>query len=291
MILKRYCSYFYEVENHWLKTFRCYLRYIRTFDLFLRNKGKNLEHPELVDYSDVESFVQHLREKWCCANTCNSYLFWIKSFFKFCYFHDIKSLDYLKIIFAKKEKVKVEACCEEDIRKLITSIKATNYKDKTLQARDLAIIYILIGTWLRVSELCNLKIEDFWENLTIYGKWGKIRYVPCEEWCYRHILHYLKIRNIRSEYVFTSHASNKTWDKLTRNAVWNILSKVAKNAWIWRIWPHKLRHTYATLLLKHWAWLFYIQQLLWHSSIETTQRYLTCYDNDLKKTVELLPSF
>jgi site-specific recombinase XerD len=101
----------------------------------------------------------------------------------------------------------------------------------------------------------------------------------------------LKIRNIRSEYVFTSHASNKTWDKLTRNAVWNILSKVAKNAWIWRIWPHKLRHTYATLLLKHWAWLFYIQQLLWHSSIETTQRYLTCYDNDLKKTVELLPSF
>ena len=127
MILKRYCSYFYEVENHWLKTFRCYLRYIRTFDLFLRNKGKNLEHPELIDYSDVESFVKHLREKWCCANTCNSYLFWIKSFFKFCYFHDIKSLDYLKIIFAKKEKVKVEACCEEDIRKLITSIKTTNY--------------------------------------------------------------------------------------------------------------------------------------------------------------------
>jgi integrase/recombinase XerC len=290
-MIKDYLHYFYQIENHWLKTVRCYSRYITAFDLFLKTKGKTLEQPENVDYNDIEEFVEHLRGRWCCANTCNFYLFWIKSFFKFCYLHNIKALDYLKIVFAKKEKIKIEACCEWDIRKLITSIKETNYKDKILQVRDLAIVYLLVGTWLRVSELCNLKVEDFWENLTIYGKGWKIRYVPCKEWCYKQIEHYLKIRNIKSEYIFSSHALNKTWDKLTRNAVWDILRKAAENAWIWRIRPHKLRHTYATLLLRHWGNLFYIQQLLWHSSIETTQRYLTCYDNDLRKTVELLPSF
>ena len=291
MLINEYTSYFHEVENHWLKTVKCYLRYLNSFELFLTKNSKSLECPSEIIIDDVENFVQYLREKWCCANTCNSYLFWIKSFFKFCYLHNIETFDYRKIVFAKKEKIKIDACCEKDVRKLISTIKATNYDDRIIKIRDIAIVYTLIWTWLRVSELCNLKIEDFWENLTIHGKGGKIRYVPCKRWCYERIIHYLKIRDISSKYVFTSHALNSTWDKLTRNAVGNILSKAAKNAWIWRVWPHKLRHTYATLLLKNWANLFYIQQLLWHSSIETTQRYLTCYDNDLKRTVELLPSF
>ena len=129
-MIKDYLHYFYQIENHWLKTVHCYSRYITAFDLFLKDKGKTLEHPENVDFEDIEEFVEHLRGRWCCANTCNFYLFWIKSFFKFCYLHNIKALDYLKIVFAKKEKIKIEACCEGDIRKLITSIKETNYKDK-----------------------------------------------------------------------------------------------------------------------------------------------------------------
>lgn len=290
MIISNYQSYLADVKNQSTSTVSVYSRHIKKFNRFLYERKKCLENPSEITILDIEEFVQLLRNNWCKVNSCNSYLFAIKNFLKYCRIHNIKTIDPSKIIFAKNEKVKIECSSEEEIHKLISWLKKAKYDDPILQMRDLTIIYTLLWTGLRVSELCNLKIEDIGEDLTIYGKWWKFRYVPCPTQTLNSIKYYLKIRDIKSSYVFSSHALNWTWDKLTRNAIWNILQKACKIAWIRRIWPHKLRHTYATLLLKRWANLFYIQKLLWHSSIDTTQRYLTCFDTDLKKTVELLPS-
>ena len=53
---------------------------------------------------------------------------------------------------------------------------------------------------------------------------------------------------------------------------------------------HKLRHTFATCLLRRWGNIYYIKELLWHQYITTTQTYLSATNNDLKKTQNLLKS-
>ena len=96
-------------------------------------------------------------------------------------------------------------------------------------------------------------------------------------------------KHIESEYLFCSHATNTKWHKLTRTAVEMIVKTAGINAWISNpVWPHKLRHTFATSLLRRWWNLYYIKELLGHQHITTTQTYLTATNSDLKKTQSLL---
>jgi site-specific recombinase XerD len=73
-----------------------------------------------------------------------------------------------------------------------------------------------------------------------------------------------------------------------------MIENVIKKWWEWigiHLFPHKLRHTFATNLLRNNAKLPHIQKLLWHSSLDTTQIYLTVLDDELKETQKLLQRF
>ena len=96
-------------------------------------------------------------------------------------------------------------------------------------------------------------------------------------------------RHINSEYLFCSHANNTRWKQLSRNSVETMVKEAWVKAWISTpIWPHKLRHTFATSLLRRWGNIYYIKELLGHQHITTTQTYLSATNNDLKKTQNLL---
>lgn len=290
MLVKNYIERMGNLKNYSENTINNYQRILYNFNIYLQKNNKSLEKNTRITLLDIEKYTIELKKAWNNVNTCNNYLFAIKNFFKYCYLHDYKVLDFNKILFWQTIKNKIEACKEIDVRRLITAVKKKKYKNKVLKYRDLAVIYTLLWTWLRVSELIQLEIKDLWDTITIKWKWGKIRCVPFPKKYREYIDIYIKHRDIKSTYIFCSHAANCLWNKLSKTTIENIIKDLSKCAWIDATRPHKLRHTYATMLLRRGISIYIIQKLLWHASIDTTQKYLTCYNEDLLKATAKLPN-
>lgn len=156
-----------------------------------------------------------------------------------------------------------------------------------LRHRNQAILELLIATGIRVSELCQLDLESC--NLTskearIYGKGSKERIVELEsETTLQALSTYLKVRErwlARTPRHAASHGRcqavflNRFNARLSEQAVRSIIAKRAQAAGVsMRITPHMFRHTFATMLLEDDVNLRYIQNLLGHSSVKTTERY------------------
>ena len=151
---------------------------------------------------------------------------------------------------------------------------------------------LLLYTWLRVSELCDIKTCDIKRELQIIWKWWKRRVVFLYPEDLKLINLYLFLRKKDYEYLFVSHSSNCEWKRLSRVTVEKILKEWALHAGLeWRVFPHKLRHTFATNLLRAKVDLPHIQSLLWHSNIATTQSYLTILNTDLEKAQRLVKRY
>ncbi len=196
----------------------------------------------------------------------------IRSYFKY------KNLDTAKNLTSpKRPKQMPKYLSEKEVKRLI-EVSSEN-------PRDYAIISLLAYSGLRVSELCNLKIEDVDFNERIVyvrsGKGDKDRIVVVSPKVIEALQNYLYTREDDMEYLFASQKSNK----ISRVQVFRIVKKYAKKAGIKKeVTPHVLRHTLATTLLRRGVDIRFIQQFLGHSSVATTQIY-THVDDALLKSV------
>jgi len=173
----------------------------------------------------------------------------------------------------------------DDVRKLLAEPDAA----EPLGARDLAMLEILYGTGLRVSELVRLEIRqiNFDGNyLTIKGKGSKVRAVPFGKWARQRLSDYLKLGRTKllkgksSSFVFT----NRSGKPLSRQGFWKVIRRYALAAGIEkRVTPHTLRHSFATHLLEGGADLRSVQSMLGHADISTTQIYTHVDGARLKK--------
>lgn len=142
--------------------------------------------------------------------------------------------------------------------------------------RDRAIIELLYGTGMRVSELCGLSLYDVADDLVrVRGKGGKERLIPIGRKALEAIDTYLS--RVRQKYDSESVQQLFVSDKgkpIDRAYVWGRVRVLAKRAGIdKRVSPHTFRHTYATHLLDAGADLRVIQDLLGHAHISSTDRY------------------
>ncbi len=168
-------------------------------------------------------------------------------------------------------------------KKKSCSFQSYQYKSVV---RDIAVLELLFGTGLRISELCSLKCNDIKiqnYEMKILGKGAKERILPIFE---RNIVEALTLyeevfhKNIvETGYFFI----NKRNQQLSSQSVRNMIHKYCKEANIsLHITPHMFRHTFATMLLELDVDVRNIQQLLGHSNILTTQIYTHLTSN--KKT-------
>lgn len=143
--------------------------------------------------------------------------------------------------------------------------------------RHIAVVELLFGTGIRVSELCSLRCECV--NLTdgfikVHGKGNKERVIQV---CQREILEALhsyraciQHRNTENEFFFC----NRLGSVLSTQSVRNMIKKLAADSGVSKVvTPHTFRHTFATLLLEEGVDIKYIQTILGHSSLATTQIY------------------
>ena len=276
-------------------TIESYTRILKKFDEYIRTNSsdnRSLENTENLQLTDIEWWISSEIEKWKSIRTCNWYTICIRNFLKYAERRYEKVINYKEIMLMKESKKKVEALAETDIEKLLQFMKEDSSKDELTKTRDYTILSILIYTGLRVSELCNIKVRDVKKELQVIGKNHTLRLVYLFQEHLSLIKQYLYMRDLKdidSDYLFCSHSNNTKGKQLSRNSV----EKIIRNAWIkaWisePVWPHKLRHTFATNLLRRWWNIFYIKELLGHTSILTTQNYLSATNNDLKKTQNLL---
>ena len=165
----------------------------------------------------------------------------------------------------------------------------TDYQYES-RLRNIIILEFLFSTGMRVSETSNLKIEDLnlrSNTIMIHGKGSKER-MSCilNKDISKLMKQYLSIRTHSSEYAFTNRLGNHYSDQSIRNMV----NSYAQAAGVTlHITPHMFRHTFATALHDEDVSLRYVQQLLGHSSIVTTQIYTHISTNKIKHVLEKHP--
>ena len=176
-----------------------------------------------------------------------------------------------------------------------TLLQSIDPADIPYGARDRAILELLYSSGLRVTELVNLRSEqvDWEENfLRITGKGNKTRYVPLGGVAAKALRSYLQharhklLRNgKRADTLFLSNRGSK----LTRDRIRQIIKERALAAGIpENVYPHIMRHSFATHLLENGADLRVIQDMLGHASLDTTQIYTHV---DSKRLISLHQSF
>lgn len=170
-----------------------------------------------------------------------------------------------------------ETLTAEAVNRLLSSIDPA---DVPYGARDRAMLEMLYGSGLRVSELVSLRADQVdWEEgyLRITGKGSKTRYVPMGGVAAQAMRRYLQIARPRLQHegrrapeLFLSNRGRA----LSRDRVWQIIKARAQQAGIAEnVYPHIMRHSFATHLLENGADLRVIQDMLGHADLSTTQIY------------------
>ena len=237
-----------EIRNFSKDTLKGYIYSVGKFLEYAKNKGLN--------ENTIKEYVQkNLRNK--NPSSVRRDLFAIKFFFK----NILKQK--IGIPNPKKNHTLPDILMIEEIKKMIES--TSNIKHKL-------IIKLLYGCGLRVSEIVNLKKNNinFEENLIHIqlAKGKKDRFVKIPFSMKEQLENYIK--NLEGEILFSSNRGGK----LTKDTIQKIVQTAAKKAKIKkRVYPHLLRHSFATHLLEQGTDLRIIQKLLGHSDIRTTQVY------------------
>ncbi len=259
---------------------------VKEFFSFLDN-SKEIDK---IDHNDILEFVINLHEKNNNNRSIARKISGLKNYFVFLlkmeYVDNNPISDFERPNYEKKLP---EFLTLQEVEQLV---KIENF-DKPDEVRDSCIIEFLYSCGLRASELSNLKISDlsFEMNvLNVIGKGDKQRLVPVGNIAMELLNIYLKNSRVRiakrynsTDYIFIS----KLGKKLSRVSIWEIVKKRALKRGITKnIYPHTLRHSFATHLLSNGADIRVVQELLGHSSISTTEIYTHVTSELLKKEHE-----
>ena len=289
--IKEFLKYGAVGKGYSANTLRNYRTYLNNFSTWAENG--NLKNIEKVDLNDIEDFQLHLREDreiQLSAKTTNYYLIALRALLKYLIDHDIEVLSPQKITLAKTGERQILFLEKDEIDQIDAQIPT----DDINGLRDKAIFQILYSSGLRVSELVNLKRSQISlerGEFSVRGKGGKVRPVFVSELALEALNSYLDSRGDTNPYIFIHHSQHEVKsapkNPLTTRSIQRILKKYALAAGIVKpVTPHKLRHSFATQLLRNGADIRSVQALLGHSSITTTQVYTHVTDKSLKEVHE-----
>lgn len=266
------------------KTVEAYLHDVEKLNDFL-NGRKKLEEVEL---SDLQSFLASLYDEDMSARSQARIISGLKSFYKFMLYERRIAHDPTELLDAPKiGRHLPEVLSIPEIEAILNGIDLS----KPEGHRNKAIIEVMYGCGLRVSEVVNLRISNlhFRENyVRIIGKGDKERLVPIGHTAQQAVLLYLegyrmhlKIKKGEEDFVFL----NRRGSRLSREMIFMMIKEMAAAAGIRKtISPHTFRHSFATHLVEGGADLRAVQEMLGHESITTTEIY-THLDREYVKNI------
>jgi site-specific recombinase XerD len=215
----------------------------------------------------------------------------MRSFFTYCQDQEyIISNPMRKIRAPKKERPLPIYLTDEEAKRFVE----TPSRDRLIwvRKRNKAILDMLFYTGIRKSELINLDLDDLnmeeWTLKVRRGKGKKDRLIPINAHLINSLSEYLKVRPNRHPALFVAFNFNR---RMGKNCFYKLFRQHLKNAKINRpeITIHKIRHTFATMVLKGSKDLVAVQELLGHTDISTTKIYLHTTLQDLRNAVDKHP--
>ena len=286
-----------------LKSFKSYLRlerslsgntieaYIHDVDMLIQFFNSSSSKRDLSDVSpdDLKEFLVWINELGMLPPTQARVLSGLKAFFKFLLLNNQIKVDPSALIESPKTSRKLpDTLSIIEINKLIEAIDLS----KAEGMRNKAMLELLYGCGLRVSELTNLKISNLFldiDFIKILGKGDKERLVPIGTEAIKFLRIFIEeirvhiaVKPGKEDFVFL----NMRGSPISRVMVFLIIKDLAKKAGINKsISPHTFRHSFATHLIEGGADLRAVQEMLGHESITTTEIY-THLDRDyLRDTI------
>jgi len=244
---------------------------------------------EQITYSDLQDFITWINEFSISERSQARLISSIKSFFQYLSYEEIIEADPSELLELPRIEKNIPSVLNEDeIDAIIAAIDLSTAEGH----RNKAIIEVLYGCGLRVSELVELRLSNIFFDegyLKVLGKGDKERLIPINE----KALHEMNIytQNYRhktqpkmgnEDIVFL----NRRGIKLTRVMIFSIIKDLAKKAEIKKnVSPHTLRHSFASHLVEGGADLRAVQEMLGHASIITTEIYTHLNDKMLRDTI------
>ena len=286
-----------------IRGFKSYLKLERslsanTIDAYLHDVDKLLQYikakdliikPETIQVEDLKKFLIWVNELGMLPPTQARVLSGLKAFFKYLVLENLIQDDPSALLESPKMSRKLpDTLSIIDINRLIDAIDLS----KAEGMRNKAMLEVLYGCGLRVSELIGLKISNLYldiEFIKILGKGNKERLVPIGAEAIKFLKIFLeeirvhiKIKPSKEDFVFLNNRGNP----LSRVMVFIIVKDLAKKINLNKsISPHTFRHSFATHLIEGGADLRAVQEMLGHESITTTEIY-THLDRDfLRSTI------
>ncbi len=286
-LVDSFLDYLRKERNASEKTLVTYEQSLREFNNFLfeYSGGRDLSPDGLSEGESVRAFLVELDKRGNDRRTVRKKLSSIRSFARYLVKFEFLDRDFTGYISTPKAKKAIPVFVEEEGIRKILSVPANTAADY----RDRAILELLYGTGMRVSELCGLNFGDIdfdGHTVRVLGKRRKQRVIPVIDRAIDAVRSYLKTRDSVSVQSADERAVfiSSNGKRIIPASVYRIVAKrIREVSGVERKGPHTLRHSFATHLLNHGADLEAVRQLLGHESLSTTQVYTHLSVEQLKK--------
>ena len=274
-ILRRYVQYLCLERSYSKNTLDAYRRDLQKLLVFYADNHIDYR---TVTLEQLDQFAGQLREEGIQARSVARILSGVRSFYRFLTLEKEVEQDPTELLESPQiGKHLPEVLSVEEIDSIINVIDVS----KPEGIRDRAIIEVLYGCGLRISELCNLRISQLYledKYIRVKGKGSKERLVPIEGVAIDRVREWLvtrmgcKVKPSEEDYVFVSLTRGS---RLSRIILFVYIKDYAERAGIKKnISPHTFRHSFDTHLLEGGANLRAIQMMLGHEDISTTEIYM-----------------
>lgn len=283
--IQEFLNYLQKEKRYSDKTLLAYGR-----DLFEFNEYIQSSRPcmiQAIDYYDLRLYIAYLHDRDLARSTIARKLSSLRSFFKYLLLEGVLDENPMELItYQVRQQRLPDFFYENEIEALL---KAAYTCDNPLKLRNVALLELLYGSGLRVTECRELKVDsiDLMNQIVkVKGKGGKERIVPVSDSASQAVRNYLTklrpkmMRDESQTFLFLS----KKGKMLTTAQVHHILKSIVKESGLnLSIHPHKLRHSFATHLLDHGADLRSVQEMLGHEDLSSTQIYTHITKQQLRK--------
>jgi integrase/recombinase XerD len=252
---------------HWLKeqkkspsTISTYKRELEKYQEWLRKKNCDINH---LTKGDIQSYILFLEQQQKSLATIDKTIGSIRTFAKFL---EKPELTFGIITKPVEKNDHIETLSANEYSLLLNKVKEDG------ELRNIAIVYVLLHTGIRVSELCRLNRSDvdFIKNELIVQKNGQERLIPLSTDTRVHLQNYLQSHTSKDA-IFITNAG----DRITERAVQYMLKKYHVN-------PNKLRHTFCQKLVDSNIDIEIVSRLAGHRDLNVTKRYIKSKMNKYK---------
>lgn len=277
-VIQKYRNYLSAEKNYSPYTINSYMKDIDEFKQFLKIEkyGSLLK----INTDNIgRYYISYLSGNQYSKKSVARKISSLKNFYRYLVVNEVINESYLESAEPPKiEKKLPKFLYENEIELMFHSIDRT----KSIGIRDYAILELLYSCGLRVSELCSIteKNLDFPnEMIKVFGKGHKERYVPMSERAIAILKEYIyvsrpelirKVEKNATDILFVNHNGGSLTTRGVRVILNGIIDRTAE---VGHVYPHMIRHTFATHLLNGGADLRSVQEMLGHENLSTTQIY------------------